>query len=165
MRKAYILILGTSFAFSSTFMDAKWAHQICKAWNKSPVLTQKLFKWAQNNGGKGYKIVRMYRDNCGKQRAIELKIAPKNGKAVCVASGKATKQKENFDVDYLMHATDKDWTCMGKGSFGCGPMGAMLSGKLKFQGPKMEAMGVMNPFGEFLKLTGSIPASKKYCPR
>ena len=35
---------------------------------------------------------------------------------------------------------------MGEGAFGCGAMGAMTTGKLKFSGPKMETMGVMGPF-------------------
>lgn len=36
-----------------------------------------------------------------------------------------------------MNATDEDWACMGKGSFGCGAMGAMMTGKLKFSRPSI----------------------------
>ncbi|MEZ5447584.1 MAG: SCP2 sterol-binding domain-containing protein [Thiolinea sp.] len=63
----------------------------------------------------------------------------------------------NFAVDYLMHATDNDWACMGQGSFGCGAMGAMMTKQLKFQGPKMRAMQVMEPFENFLR------TSRPYC--
>lgn len=69
----------------------------------------------------------------------------------------------DFNVDYLMHANDKDWTCMGAGSFGCGAMGAMMTGKLKFSGPKMEAMQVMTPFESFLQLTGKVAGNKGNC--
>ena len=166
MKKIYAtLLVGSSIAMSGTFMDAAWAQAMCRAWNNNATLSGKLGKWAKNNGGKGYKIIRMYRDGCGKASAIELQIAPKGDKAVCIKAGKASAQKANYDVDYMMHAKDKDWTCMGKGSFGCGAMGAMMSGKLKFKGPKLEAMGVMSPFGAFLKLTGSVPGDKKSCPK
>jgi putative sterol carrier protein len=63
-----------------------------------------------------------------------------------------------------MHASNKHWACMGEGSFGCGAMGAMTTGKLKFSGPKGEAMGVMGPFDEFLVLTGQIGGDKDACP-
>jgi hypothetical protein len=53
---------------------------------------------------------------------------------------------------------------MGEGSFGCGAMGAMTTGKLKFSGPKGEAMGVMGPFDDFLVLTGQIGGDKDACP-
>jgi putative sterol carrier protein len=43
-------------------------------------------------------------------------------------------------------------------------MGAMMTGKLQFKGPKGEAMGVMGPFDTFLQLTGKVPGDKKACP-
>ena len=52
---------------------------------------------------------------------------------------------------------------MGEASFGCGAMGAMMSGKLKFNGPKMEAMSVMGPFNQYLQLTGKVPGEKGAC--
>jgi putative sterol carrier protein len=52
---------------------------------------------------------------------------------------------------------------MGKGDFGCGAMGAMMSGKLNFKGPKVEAMKVMGPFESFLKLTGKVAGDKSAC--
>jgi putative sterol carrier protein len=57
-----------------------------------------------------------------------------------------------------MHATDARWTELGKGEYG--PAKAMMFGRLKFTGPKVEAMSVMSPFGEFLKLAGSVAGEK-----
>jgi putative sterol carrier protein len=42
-------------------------------------------------------------------------------------------------------------------------MKAMMFGRLKFVGPKVEAMTVMGPFEIFLKLPGKI-AGDKACP-
>jgi len=68
-------------------------------------------------------------------------------------------------VDYVMNATDEDWTCMGEGKFGCGAMGAMMTGKLEFEGPKVEAMSVVGPFDSFLQLTGKVAGDKSSCPK
>jgi len=74
------------------------------------------------------------------------------------------KTSPDYDVDYLMYATDEDWACMGEGKFGCGAMGAMTTGKLKLSGPKGEAMSVMGPFNGFLTLTGQVPGDKSSRP-
>jgi putative sterol carrier protein len=60
-----------------------------------------------------------------------------------------------------MHATTERWNEMGAGEYG--PMKAMMFGRLKFTGPKVEAMGVMGPFGAFLRLPGKIPGDQA-CP-
>ncbi|HQS03606.1 MAG: sterol-binding protein [Halothiobacillus sp. 24-54-40] len=159
-----VATLASSVAWADNFMDAQWANQVCAKWNQNTTLTTELGDWANNNGGKGYKALQMYRDGCGGATKVELDIAPKEGKAVCVYSGAVKTTKLNSDVDYLMHATDADWSCMGKGSWGCGAMGAMMSGKLQFEGPKMEAANVMGPFGEFLLLTGAVPSNMNTCP-
>lgn len=162
-------------AMANTYMDAVWAKKACNAWNASAELTSKLsdmdvsdggggYSWVKNNAGRGYKLVQMYRTSCGAKSKIQLTIQDKGGKAMCTASGKPDGKKMNFSVDYLMHASDKHWSCMGKGSFGCGAMGAMMSGKLKFQGPKVEAMKVMGPFEAFLKVAGKTPGNKAACP-
>lgn len=168
-KKLGLMIVAGAFsvpAMADTYMDAAWAQKACNAWNQSPVLTTKLAAdWMKNNAGRGYKIVQMYRTSCGAPSKVQLVIQEKNGKAMCVASGKPDGKKMNFNVDYLMHASDKHWACMGRGSFGCGAMGAMMSGKLKFQGPKGEAMSVMGPFGAFLKIAGKVPGDKAACPK
>ncbi len=153
-------------AQSATFMDAAWASQLCQAWNKNAKLTGKLGGdgWVTNNAGRGYKSLQMYRTKCGAGSKVELEISDKDGKAICTYGGAVKNKSPNYDVDYLMYATDEDWTCMGKGSFGCGAMGAMTTGKLKFTGPKMEAMGVMGPFDAFLVMTGTIPGDMSSCP-
>ncbi len=162
-----LLAAAAASAHADTFMDDKWAQQVCSQWNQNQTLTTDLGGkdgWVANNGGKGYKALQMYRDGCGASTRVELDIAPKDGKAMCVYAGPVKTTKLNSSVDYLMHASDADWTCMGKGSWGCGAMGAMMSGKLQFEGPKMEAANVMGPFGDFLLLTGKVASSKSSCP-
>jgi putative sterol carrier protein len=168
--KALFAALACTVSASSqaaTFMDADWASQFCKAWNANATLTKGLGgdAWAKNDAGRGYKTIQIYRDKCGEQGKVELEITNKDGKAMCTYGGAVKHDKPNYSVDYLMHATDEDWACMGEGKFGCGAMGAMTTGKLKFQGPKMEAMGVMGPFDGFLTMTGKVPGDKAACPK
>ena len=90
-----------------------------------------------------------------------MKIAPKDGKAICVYGGAVQNSKMDYAVDYTMHATTERWDEMGAGEYG--PMKAMMFGRLKFAGPKVEAMTVMGPFEAFLRLPGKIPGDKA-CP-
>ena len=144
-------------------MSAEWTAQACDAWNKDATLTDGLGdKWIKNDKGRGYKIIQMYRTDCGDKVITEMKIVPKDGKAMCVYGGKLQTATLDDDVDYLMHATTERWNEMGAGEYG--PMKAMMFGRLKFQGPKMEAMSVMGPFEAFLRLPGKIPADQA-CPK
>ncbi len=167
--KKKIAILGLSLfmlqsANADTFMDATWADKACKAWNQNSTLTDGLGKkWIKNNGDRGYKLIQIYRDKCGESSKIQLTIQEKDGKAMCVRGGTPDGKALDSSMDYVMHASDKDWTCIGEGSFGCGAMGAMATGKLKFDGPKVEAMSVMGPFGSFLTLTGELGGDKSSC--
>lgn len=162
---ASALGMAMSTAQAAPFMGAQWAKAICQDWNANDTLTTDLGggKWAANSGKKGYKVIQMYRDGCGAGTRVELDIANQGGKAICTYAGAVKTKKLNDDVDYLMHASDKDWKCMGEGSWGCGAMGAMMTGKLKFEGPKMEAASVMDPFNAFLQLTGKVKGGKA-CP-
>jgi len=63
-----------------------------------------------------------------------------------------------------MSATDEDWTCIGEGKLGCGAIGPMTTGRPGFNGPKVEATGVMGPFDSFLQLTGKVAGDKSSCP-
>jgi len=149
---------------SADFMDAEWANKACKGWNANEELTTKLGeKWVKNNADRGYKLVQMYRTKCGEDSKVQLTLEPKDGKAYCSYGGAPDGKAVDPKVDYVMHAKDKHWTCIGAGKFGCGAMGAMSTAKLKFSGPKMEAMGVMGPFGDFLLLTGKIEGEKGEC--
>jgi putative sterol carrier protein len=162
---AAVLLGSSAVAHAEVFMSPQWAKQACDAWNNNATLTGKLGKdWATNDNGRGYKTIQMYRDKCGLGSKVELKITSKDGKAICTYGGAVTNNSPDYGVDYLMHASDENWTCMGEGKSGCGAMGAMATGKLKFSGPKMEAMGVMGPFNEFLVLTGSLGGDKSACP-
>jgi len=166
LNKLFFTILVVTPAIASAeFMDNDWAKQACDGWNASEVLTTELAgePWMDNNGGRGYKLVQIYRTACGEDTKIQLTIEPKDGKAICTYGGAPDGKAFNKKKDYVMHATDKHWTCIGAGKFGCGAMGAMSTGKLKFTGPKLEAMGVMGPFGKFLRLTGEIGGEKTPC--
>ncbi len=170
---ASLTLLATSVT-AGEFMGEDWAKQICAAWNKDAVLTTQLaqmpddmfgsegYKWIKNNAGRGYKIITLSRDGCDMPK-VQLNIAMTDGKAMCVYGGKLDGKKLNMNVDYYMHATDADWTCMGSGK--CGVMGSMMTGKLKFKGPKLEAMKVMDPFANFLKLTGKVASTKTNCKK
>lgn len=160
------VLLGAGPAGAATLMDTEWAGALCEAWNANTTLTTELGgdTWAKNDAGRGFKVIHLYREKCGPGTAVELVIADKDGKAICTHGGAITKTTLDKSVDYLMHATDEDWACMGEGKFGCGAMGAMATGKLKFTGPKGEAMAVMGPFESFLKLTGTVPGSTASCP-
>lgn len=150
------------------FMDAAWAAAACQAWNADNTLTSGLkdtdgYSWVKNDAGRGYKLVQMYRTDCGEGSKVQLTIVLENDKAMCKSGGAPDGKAMDYGVDYLMNAKDVDWTCMGEGKFGCGAMGAMMSGKLNFKGPKMEAMKVMTPFENFLRLTGKVPGTKTEC--
>ena len=152
---------------AATFMDASWAQALCSAWNNTPELTKGLGgkTWAENDAGRGYKAIQLYRSKCGAPTKVELEIANQDGKAKCVRGGAVKHTELDPAADYLMYASDEDWACMGQGKFGCGAMGAMSTGKLKFKGPKMEAMSVMGPFDGFLTLTGKVPGDTATCPK
>ncbi len=172
-----VLSMVMSPALADVFMDAAWAQKACNAWNQSAILTKQLagvsddddedsdaYNWVKNDADRGYKLVQMYRTSCGVNSKVQLTIQEKDGKAMCVQAGKPDGKTMNFKYDYLMHATNANWACMGRGSFGCGAMGAMGTGKLKFTGPKGEAMRVMGPFGSFLKIAGAVPGTTDSCP-
>jgi putative sterol carrier protein len=154
-------------ASAVTFMDAAWAASLCSAWNSTPALNKDLGgdAWAANDGGRGYKVIQMYRTKCGEGSKVEIEIENKDGKAHCARGGEPKHATLDPKLDYLMYASDEDWECMGKGKFGCGAMGAMTTGKLKFKGPKMEAMGVMKQFDKFLVLTGKVGGDTSACPK
>jgi len=162
---AAVLAGSASAAQAGPFMGGDWAESLCQNWNENETLTTELSgdKWVANDGDKGYKVIQMYRDGCGGESRVELNIAAQDGKAVCTYGGPVKTASLDEDVDYLMHATDENWTCMGEGRFGCGAMGAMMSGKLQFAGPKMEAANVTEPFNAFLQLTGKV-AGDESCP-
>lgn len=154
---------ATPAATAPVFMSADWAKQACDAWNQDPVLTDKLKeKWVKNHGGKGHKVMQIYREGCESSPRIEMHVSEKDGKAMCVYGGAVKTTELSKKHDYLMWAEDKHWQRMGDGTDG--PMKAMMFGRLNFKGPKMEAMGNMGPFGNFLKLTGKIASDRSKCP-
>ncbi len=159
---AGLLAAFTAGAQAAPMMSADWTAQACDAWNKDATLTDGLAdKWIKNDKGRGHKIIHLYRTDCGETTMTEMKIVAKDGKAMCVYGGAVQNTKLDLDADYVMHAETKRWNEMGAGEYG--PMKAMMFGRLKFSGPKMEAMSVMGPFEAFLRLPGKIPGDQA-CP-
>ena len=151
-------------AAAETLMSAAWAEQACAAWNEEPVLTGELLEsgWVKNDTGRGYKVIQLYRTDCGADFRVEMQIAAKEEQATCIYGGVVQTPELDSGADYVMHATTTRWQEMGLGKYG--PMRAMLFGRLKFSGPKFEAMKNMGPFKQFLLLTGKIPADVSSCP-
>lgn len=157
------LAASAAQADAPVFMGPQWAKDACTAWNNTPELTDGLKgEFMHDDKGRGYKLVEMYRTDCGKAGVVELKLQLENDKAMCVAGGAPTLAP-NFDVDFLMHADTKRWIEMGKGEYG--PMKAMMFGRLEFQGPKLVAMRAMDPFSAFLLLVGKVPSNTETCPK
>lgn len=161
---ATMLLGSTAFAQTAAagapvFMSPDWAHQLCDAWNHSTPLTTGLAGgWVHNNGGKAYKTLMVADSVCKLSAPVELQIAFKDGQAVCIYGGALTGDKLDYSYDYSMWATTNNWMHMGS------PMTAMMFGRLNFQGPKLEAMSNMGPFGSFLNLVAQVPGSLNYCP-
>lgn len=167
MRKSIIslaLLAGISSGVQAApLLSAEWANQACKAWNANPVLTDELAeKWIKNDQGRGYKVMHIYRTDCGENTKIQMTISAQGGKAMCTYAGPIKNTELNLSSDYLMHAETKRWREMGGGEYG--PMRAMMFGRLKFEGPKAEAMRVMGPFEQFLLLPGKVPGDDA-CPK
>jgi putative sterol carrier protein len=153
----FLFIISLSYA-QPKFMDEEYAKQFCDLWNKTKELTEGLSKWSKNTGDKGYRIIRFYRQDCGgPEKAIEVHITLKDGKAICIYGGKSTDQK----ADFLMFATDKNWKSLAKGEFGFMGMGIMS--KMTFEGSKWEAMQNMGPFKAFLLNLNKVRHSME-CP-
>ena len=159
---AALAAFATAAHAAPAMMSTEWTAQACDAWNMDATLTNGLAdKWIKNDKGRGYKIIHMYRTDCGETSKTEMKIVAKEGKAMCVYGGAVQNTAMDHDVDYTMHATTERWNEMGAGEYG--PMRAMFFQRLLFTGPKMEAMSVMGPFEAFLRLPGKIPGDKA-CP-
>lgn len=159
---AMMATAGTAGA--DTLMSEQWTAKACEQWNKTPGLTDELAdKWVKNDAGKGFKVIHLYRSECGEASRTELRIAAKDGKAVCSYGGKVETTTLDASADYVMHATTERWGEMGRGEYG--PMRAMMFSRLAFNGPKLEAMSVMGPFENFLLLVGKVEGDGAACPK
>jgi putative sterol carrier protein len=158
------LATGTALAEDPVLMSAAWATQACDAWNADPVLTGELATsgWIENDKGRGYKVMQVYRNDCGDKPTAELRVSLKDGKALCVYGGAIETAEPDSGADYIMNASTERWQEMGADDYG--PMKALMLGRLKFSGPYGEAMGNMGPFKNFLLLVGKVPASAAACP-
>ncbi|MBZ0249841.1 MAG: SCP2 sterol-binding domain-containing protein [Burkholderiales bacterium] len=160
---AFAAMAGTAAA-APALMSEEWAKAACTAWNADATLTKDLHEtgWAANDKKRGYKALQVARKDCKASPKVELRIAAKDGKAMCVSGAKSAAALD-LDVDYAMVADTKRWVEMGKGDYG--PMRAMMFGRLSFDGPMGEAMGNMGPFESFLLLVGKVPGDTAGCPQ
>lgn len=160
---AFAAMAGTAAA-APALMSEEWAKAACTAWNADATLTKDLHEtgWAANDKKRGYKALQVARKDCKASPKVELRIAAKDGKAMCVSGAKSAAALD-LDVDYAMVADTKRWIEMGKGEYG--PMRAMMFGRLSFDGPMGEAMGNMGPFESFLLLVGKVPGETAGCPQ
>ena len=159
-----LLVAGQLPAAEPVLMSADWGPAACAAWNADPVLTGGLVEcgWIMNDKGRGYKIMQVYRDDCGDKPTVELRVALVGKEASCTYGGAVQGTPLDGGADYVMHASTKRWLEMGAGEYG--PMKAMMLGRLSFKGPYGEAMGNMGPFSNFLLLVGKVPADSGTCP-
>ena len=164
MLAAALAAVAGAAAAATPMMSEEWAKAACTAWNADANLTKDLFEtgWAGNDKKRGYKALQVARKDCKSSPKVEVRIAAKDGKALCVSGGLSTA-KLDLDVDYAMTADTKRWIEMGKGEYG--PMRAMMFGRLSFDGPMGEAMGNMGPFEAFLLLVGKVPGDTGACPQ
>ncbi len=165
LKLIFFVIVFTPMAQAEpVLMSPEWAEQACEAWNQDPTLTDNLYKseWIKNDLDRGYKVLILYRTDCADSKRAELKISEVKSKAECIYGGKVVDKTLDKRADYIMHATTQRWMEMGAGKYG--PMKAMMMRRLKFKGPKMEAMGNMGPFKNFLMLAGTVPSVTSSCP-
>jgi putative sterol carrier protein len=145
------------------YMSVGYIKKFCQAWNDDELLTTGLAnsEWIDNDGDKGFKIIQLYRRDCPDSEPVEMQFERKDNKAMCVYAGKVENPDLDRSADYEMFADTSRWVEMGEGKYG--PMKAMMFGRLKFKGPKMEAMGNMGPFKNFLLMFGA-PGDTSKCP-
>jgi len=145
-------------------MSVDYIKQFCAAWNADPLMTKGLAdsEWVDNDGDKGFKIIQLYRKDCPDSPHVEMQFERQDNKAMCVYAGKVENPDLDRSADYEMFADTSRWIEIGNGEYG--PMKAMMFGRLKFKGPKIEAMGNMGPFKNFLLLFGHFPSDPTVCP-
>ena len=145
-------------------MSSEWGGAVCDAWNQDSVLADELASsdWADNNADRPSKVMHVYRSDCEDEPTAEIRIAPVDVKAQCVDGSAVETTTLSKKVDYQMHAKTSRWIEMGAGEYG--PMKAMSFMRLKFSGPKWEAMKNMDPFSSFLLLVGVVPSDTTTCP-
>ncbi len=146
-------------------MSGHWGQDACAAWNENAILTSGLAEsgWVNNDAGRGFKVLQLYRSDCFDSPTVELRIGLDDGRAMCQYGGAPQTAALDTKVDYVMHAETRRWLEMGAGKYG--PMKAMMLRRLKFKGPRWEAMKNMGPFSSFLRLVGKVGGDATACGR
>ena len=143
------------------FMSEEWAESACEAWNENEELTSKLEQWMKNDLDRGHKTIQIYRMDCEESPRIELRLEGTEEGVQCTRGGLAEDELD-LKADYVMFANTERWEQMGAGAYG--PMRGMMTRRLRFKGPKWEAMNNVGPFSGFLRLTGESPGDTSICP-
>ncbi|MFT7531898.1 MAG: hypothetical protein ACI9FD_002926 [Gammaproteobacteria bacterium] len=63
--------------------------------------------WAESIGELGHKVLHLYRNDCGYNFSVELRIKLKEGLAQSIFGGDVETSALNDDIDCVMHATPK----------------------------------------------------------
>jgi putative sterol carrier protein len=154
-----LLFAGQIFA-GSVMMTSDWAEELCEEWNDNDTLTTELTSWMENDLDRGYKVMLMKRNDCENAPFVQITLQKEDDLTTCTYGGVVTKSP-NDSADYTMTASTKNWVKMGSGDLG--PVAAMLTGRLKFKGPKGEAMKNMTAFESFLLLVGAFESDTSSC--
>lgn len=157
---SFSIVFSGSALAETAMLSEDWGQAACAAWNNDDVLSNGLHEsgWVTSQkNNRGYRIIEIYREDCPNSPHIQLKLEPKDKRAVCAGSAPLFDK----EWDFLMYAKTEHWVEMGKGEVG--PMGGMMTGKLKFKGSMWEAMQNMGPFKNFLLLFGKVKSDSNVC--
>ncbi len=101
-------VLGTAVAAEPVLMSAEWAKQACEAWNADSTLTEGLEKWIENDKGRGFKVIEMYRTDCPDSPRVELRFNKKDSKAMCGYGGAVETKNLDVGADGRVRAVQGD---------------------------------------------------------
>jgi len=92
--------VGGAAAAQPVLMSPEWAQAACEAWNRDAVLTDKLVEsgWVKNDKGRGYKVMQVFRTDCGASPTAEMRIALKDGKALARDGPRRVRADAGDDV-------------------------------------------------------------------
>jgi len=111
------LAVFTTASHAAPAMDVReWTAQACDYWNKEPILMDGLGdKWIKNNSNRGYKIIHLYRTDCGEATQTEMKIVPRTARPCAPMAVRCRIRKWTMRPTTPWHATTERWNEMGAG--------------------------------------------------
>ena len=107
---AALAVLATTAHAAPAMMSPEWTAQACDAWNKDGALTGGLAdQWIKNDKDRGYKIIHLYRTDCGEATQTELKIMGKAGPLVALSVLPRINGHEVGSMVYRWHTYGLYW--------------------------------------------------------